>query len=72
MRISLNTKYRTLTVHFIIHASLPLQFKLYKPMFVITISRTSNLTFLQIHRNRTHRIVTVQHPKRRQKISQAT
>ena len=43
MRTPLNTEYKTLTVYFIIHASISPQIRVYSPMFVI---KFHNPTFL--------------------------
>ena len=56
MRTLLDIKYETLTVYFIIRASMPLQFKIYTPRFVITIFCTSNLTSI-IRCSGTHGVV---------------
>ena len=41
MRTPLNTKYKTSIVYFIIHVSMPLQFKFYRLKFVIKSLATS-------------------------------
>ena len=54
MRTPLNTEYRTLTVYFIIHASISLQFKIYYPKFVIKFLTPAILPFPKIRRRGTH------------------
>ena len=46
MRTPLNPEYRTLTVYFIIYASMSLLFKLYRLMFVIKFLTTTILLFM--------------------------
>ena len=54
MRTPLNTEYRTLTVYFIIHVPISLQFKVYSPKFVIKFLTPAILLFLKICRKGTH------------------
>ena len=65
MRTPLNTEYKILTIYFIIHTSISLQFKVYSPKFVIKFLAPTTLPFLKICRRETHGAVTIQHPKRR-------
>ena len=57
MRTPLNTEYQTLTVYFNIHASMPLQFKLYRPVLVIKSLITAILPYPKIRRSETHGII---------------
>ena len=63
MRIPLNTEYKTLIVYFIIHACMPLQFKLYSPKFTNKLLSPAILSFLKLHCRGTHGAVHSLTPK---------
>ena len=54
MRTLLNTKFRTLTVYLVIHASMSLQFKVYSPKFTNKLFPPAILPFLKLRRKETH------------------
>ena len=72
MRTPINTEYKTLTVYFIMHASISLQFKAYRPKLVIKFLVTAILPFPKCIAEEHTEQSTTWHPNRRQTISQAT
>ena len=54
MRTPLNTEYRTLTVYFNIHASMPLQFKTHNPKFTNRLFPPTILPYPKVCHRETH------------------
>ena len=57
MQTQLNTKYGTLTVYLIIHASMSLQYKAHNPKFVIKFLAPTILLYLKIRRRGRHEAI---------------
>ena len=63
MRTPINAKYKTLTVYFNIHASMPLQYKDYSPKFINKLLPPVILSYPKIRCRGTHRIIYSSEPQ---------